>query len=95
VRAATASKNQECVERGWRAYRKNNGEEVKLRYVLKKISVWVTKAIEIVDVGVSFDKSGYAALPWAIVKFLITVGTNLPGPRNAQSLIIPPVGPNR
>jgi hypothetical protein len=55
-------------------YRNKNGEEVKLRHVLEKISVWVTEIIKVVDLGVSFDQSGHAALPWAIVKLVITVG---------------------
>jgi hypothetical protein len=32
------------------------------------------ETIKIVDVAVSFDKSGHAALPWGIVKCLLMVG---------------------
>ncbi|CAF9943521.1 MAG: hypothetical protein ALECFALPRED_000540 [Alectoria fallacina] len=74
VQEATESKQKECVSRGWRLYRNKDGEEVKLRHVLEKISVWVKEIIKIIDVGVSLDQSGYAALPWAVVKYLTTIG---------------------
>lgn len=54
-------------------YRNKKGEDVKLRHVLEKISAWVTEIVNIVDVPVSFDPSGHAALPWAVIKFLVTV----------------------
>ena len=40
------------------------------------MSTWVKEAIKIVDVGVSFDQSGHAALPWAIVKLITEVRLN-------------------
>ena len=73
VQEATESKQKDCVSKGWRVYRNKDGEEVKLRHVLEKISVWVKEIIKIVDVGVSLDQSGHAALPWAVVKYLTTV----------------------
>ena len=73
VQEATESKKELCVAEGWRIYRNKNGEEVKLRHVLEKISVWVKGIIKVFDVGVSMDQSGHAALPWAIVKYLTTV----------------------
>lgn len=54
-------------------YRNKQGEDVKLRHVLEKISAWVTEVVNIVDVPVSFDPSGHEALPWAVIKFLVTV----------------------
>ena len=63
-----------CIAKGWRIYRNKHGEEVKLRHVLEKISVWVKGIIKVIEVGVSMDQSGHAALPWAIVKHLTTVG---------------------
>ena len=77
VQEATESNQKDCVSRGWRVYRNKNGEEVKLRHVLEKISVWVKEIVKIIDVGVSLDQSGYAALPWAVVKSLTTVGTHV------------------
>ncbi|KAF7509247.1 hypothetical protein GJ744_008141 [Endocarpon pusillum] len=75
IRIDTDNNKKRCLEKGWTVYHKN-GEEVKLRHVLEKISIWVTELIKVVDAGVSFDKSGQAALPWAVVKYLITAGTN-------------------
>ena len=69
----TESKQKACVENGWTIYRNKNGEEVKLRHVLEKISVWIKEIIKIIDLGVSFDQSGHAALPWAIVKYVTEV----------------------
>lgn len=48
---------------------------MKLRHVLEKVSVWITEVIKVVDVVISFDKSGQAALPWGVVKFIISVRT--------------------
>lgn len=73
VQEATKNTKEACVAKGWRVYKKKNGEYVKLRYILEKLSVWVESAIKIVDLGVSFDKSGHAALPWGVVKFIVTV----------------------
>lgn len=73
VQEATESNQKICVSKGWKVYRNKDGEEVKLRHVLEKISVWVKEIIKIIDVGVSMDQSRYAALPWAAVKYLTTV----------------------
>ena len=73
VHEATENTKEACIVKGWRVYRKKNGDEVKLRHVLEKLSKWVEEAIKIVDLGVSFDQSGHSALPWGIVKFIITV----------------------
>ena len=73
VHEAAESKKQDCVSKGWKVYRNKQGEEVKLRHVLEKVVVWVKGIINVVDKGVSFDQSGHAALPWAIVKYLMTV----------------------
>ena len=43
--------------------------------------------IKIVDVGVSFDQSGHAALPWGIVNYLTTVrdhAVEIPKPTNTR-----------
>ncbi|KAL8792738.1 MAG: hypothetical protein Q9195_004625 [Heterodermia aff. obscurata] len=73
VHEATENTKEACVKKGWRVYRKKNGDEVKLRHVLEKLSKWVEMAIKVTDVGVSFDQSGHSALPWGIVKFIVTV----------------------
>lgn len=74
VQEATESKKKDCVSKGWKLYRNKDGEEVKLRHVLENISTWVKAITKIIDVGVSLDQSGHAALPWAIVKYLTMVG---------------------
>ena len=74
VQKATKSSQDDCVKKGWKLYRNTKGEEVKLRHVLEKIHVWVGEIIKVVDIGVSADQSGHAALPWAIVKLIIEVG---------------------
>ena len=74
VQIATRSSQEDCVQKGWTIYRNKNGEEVKLRHVLGKIHAWVGEIIKIVDIGVSADQSGHAALPWAIVKLITEVG---------------------
>jgi hypothetical protein len=84
IQTETESKKKSCVDKGWRIYRNKDGEEVKLRHVLEKVSVWVTEIIKIVDMEVSFDKSGHAALPWGIVKFIITVGRQISSSANAR-----------
>ncbi|KIW11611.1 hypothetical protein PV08_10913 [Exophiala spinifera] len=76
IQTSTEENKALCLEKGWKAYRNKKGEDVKLRHVLEKISAWVTEIISIVEVPVSFDPSSHAALPWAVIKFLVTVGTN-------------------
>ena len=87
VQETTESKKQDCISKGWKVYRNKQGEEVKLRHVLEKVSVWVKAIISVVDVGVSFDQSGHAALPWGIVKYLTTVrdhAVRVPKPTNTR-----------
>lgn len=74
IQKATKRSQEICVKKGWTIYRNKNGEEVKLRHVLEKIHVWVGEIIKIVDIGVSADQSGHAALPWALVKLITEVG---------------------
>lgn len=45
---------------------------MKVRHVLEQISTWVKDIMKIVDVPVSMDQSGHAALPWTIVKYCQT-----------------------
>jgi len=63
-----------CIVKGWRIYRNKNNEDVKLRHVLERISVWVQGVTKVIDLGVSLDQSGHAALPWGVVKFLLLAG---------------------
>lgn len=54
-------------------FKNKKGEDVKLRHVLEKISVWVEGSIKLGDQLAAFDKSGQVALPWGVVKLLLTV----------------------
>ncbi|KAK2798050.1 hypothetical protein FQN51_007975 [Onygenales sp. PD_10] len=76
IHVATKDCKELCIKKGWRAYRNKNGEEVKLRHVLEKTSVWVTEMIKVADKVVSFDNTGLAALPWGAIKFIITFAVN-------------------
>ncbi|KAK4462623.1 ankyrin repeat-containing domain protein [Cladorrhinum samala] len=69
--AETENEKQRCLDRGWAVY-KSGDKEIKLRHVLEKISVWVNEFIPIVDQAVKFDASGNAAMPWAVIKLLVT-----------------------
>ena len=60
-------------ERAWKI--KVKGEDIVLRDVGMKILQWVAKFKEIGDIVVQYD-SGHAAVPWAIFRFLLQVGSN-------------------
>lgn len=64
--SAVKSRMQECEQRQWTV------KKVVLRDVFTKIAKWFEKFIEIGDVAVQYDP-GHAALPWAAVRFLLTV----------------------
>lgn len=46
--------------------------KVVLRDVFAKIAFWIEKFVEVGDVAVQYDP-GHAALPWALVRFLLKV----------------------
>lgn len=73
IQQATEDKKRVCEEKSWKIYTKKTGQKVTIRHLLEKLSVWVTESIKIVDTFISFDVSGHAAIPWAIIKFVITV----------------------
>ncbi|KAI9040339.1 uncharacterized protein KD926_008296 [Aspergillus affinis] len=73
VRNDADSRKEICRQKGWKVGENKHGEKVTLRHALEKVSVWVKETIKVVDVVVSMDKSGQAALPWAAIKFLISV----------------------
>ena len=50
----------------------NDKSKVVLRDVFAKIAFWVEKFVEVGDVAVQYDP-GHAALPWALVRFLLKV----------------------
>jgi hypothetical protein len=60
-------------ERSWKITVR--GEDVVLRDVGMKILQWVDGFKEIGDIAVQFDPV-HAALPWALFRFLLRVGSN-------------------
>lgn len=50
----------------------NNKSKVVLRDVFAKIAAWIEKFVEVGDIAVQYDPS-HAALPWALVRFLLKV----------------------
>jgi hypothetical protein len=88
IQTETDKKKALCVAKGWKVFRRKNGEEVKLRHVLEKISVWLQASVKVVDAAVSSDQSAHVAVPWACVKFLITVGHQLHPPTDVPSAML-------
>ena len=60
-------------ERAWKITVR--GEDIVLRDVGMKILQWVDRFKEIGDIAVQYDP-GHAALPWALFRFLLQVGSN-------------------
>lgn len=64
-------KKQLCLQKRWKL-KKANGEEIILRDVVEKITVWLDKFKAIGDVAVQYDPA-HASLAWAGVRFLLQV----------------------
>lgn len=67
----TAEKKRRCIQKAWK-FKRRDGKVVIIRDLLEKIAVWVQKFKEVGDIAVSFDPV-HAALPWAAVRFLISL----------------------
>lgn len=67
----TAKSKNRLDDKSW-AVKWKNGKKVTARDVLRKAAKWVNHFKEVVDVAVSFDPV-HAALPWAGIRFLLTV----------------------
>jgi hypothetical protein len=61
------------------------GKDVVLRDVGMRILQWVDKFKDIGDIAVQYDP-GHAALPWALFRFLLQVGSNTQRPAIEQSI---------
>ena len=72
VLASAKEKKKEAEDKNWKFTRKD-GSVIVLRHVFDKIVDYITKFQDGVDFLVSLDASGHAALPWAGVKFLLSV----------------------
>ena len=73
VLATAKAQETECKRKEWTF--KFKGKEIHIRQVLGNVMKWVQKFEKIVDFGVSLDKSGHSAMPWAIIKFVLEVST--------------------
>ncbi|KAG4442329.1 hypothetical protein IFR05_002180 [Cadophora sp. M221] len=69
LKVETEAAQLKCEERRL-GLRRQNGEKVILRDVLGKVAKWITLFREVGDVVVSYDP-GHAALPWALVRFVL------------------------
>lgn len=86
-------KKRLCREKAWK-YQKRNGNVIIIRDLFEKIVGWVKRFREVVDVAVSYDP-GHAALPWAALRFLLTIaiqdtqtyGAMMEGIENIASLV--------
>lgn len=63
-------KRQISVRKRWKISRPNGGEDIILRDVLEKIVRWIRCFRDVGDSIMQYDP-GYAALPWAAVRFLL------------------------
>jgi hypothetical protein len=58
---AVKQRQKECVGKLW-SFKRTTGEVVFLRDIMEKITTWIHKFKEVVDVAVQYDP-GHAALP--------------------------------
>jgi hypothetical protein len=70
-------------EKGWKIT--VMGKDVVLRDVGMRILQWVDKFKDIGDIAVQYDP-GHAALPWALFRFLLQVGSDTRHPAIEQSI---------
>ncbi|KAI9733106.1 MAG: hypothetical protein M1834_003653 [Cirrosporium novae-zelandiae] len=70
-----ADKRDECAKKQWVFYTHKNGEKVRVRDIFNRISGWINKFKEVGDAAVQYDP-GHAALPWAVVRFLLQIAVN-------------------
>jgi hypothetical protein len=64
-------KKRLCLEKRWK-WTNSKNETIIIRDVFEKVSCWISKFVEVVDVAVQYDP-GHAALPWAAVRALLKV----------------------
>ncbi|PNP80168.1 hypothetical protein FNYG_06491 [Fusarium nygamai] len=69
----TQSSMQRLKDKSW-SFKRKNGETVYVRDLLAKASKWINHFKDIGDIVVQYDPV-HAALPWAGVRFLLTVTT--------------------
>ena len=72
ILASAEEKKEEVLGKAWK-YTRKDGSVVYIRDVFNKIISSITKFQGAADFLVSLDTSGHAALPWAGVKFFLSV----------------------
>ena len=65
-------RKQECIDKQWKVRRGENKNAVVLRDIFAKIALWINKFMMVGDMAVQYDPV-HAALPWALVRFLLKV----------------------
>jgi hypothetical protein len=66
-------RKKQCVD-GWLGFHYKN-KIVLLHSILEKAALWVEKFIQVGDVCMQYDPT-HAAIPWAIVRFILQVTVN-------------------
>jgi hypothetical protein len=72
ILTSAKEKQKEKLDSSWK-YTRKDGTVVLLRDVFNKIVDSITKFQDAADFLVSLDATGHAALPWAGVKFFLSV----------------------
>ena len=76
LHAAAEKSRQRSVESRWKYIRKS-GETVIIRDVFEKIIRWIDMFKQVGDVAAQYDPL-HASLPWAGIRFLLQVSSELP-----------------
>jgi len=71
VRAEVDVARQRCDDNRW-GFQRSSGEKVILRDLFGKIVKWIDLFKQVGDTVVQYDP-GHAALPWALVRFVLQV----------------------
>ena len=69
--AQTEKARAGLVSKSW-SFERKNGQKVIVRDVLTKVAKWIHHFKEVGDIAVQYDPA-HASLPWAGVRFLLTV----------------------
>lgn len=67
----TIEKKLMCIQRRWR-FTRGDGKVVILRDLFEKIAVWIQKFKDVGDIAIQYDPA-HAALPWAAIRFLLSM----------------------
>lgn len=65
-------RKQEFIDKQWTVLGGRNRNAIVLRDIFTKVAVWINKFMTVGDIAVQYDP-GHAALPWALIRFLLKV----------------------